>query len=128
MGGIRSMKKWVYYFIIFFVYLIFGDISIWWFNFFGSQAKKFDLSLSLSLILRSSLAWLINQAKPSQAQAFWHSHKFEFKLFFRLISSSSQIWAFVFYWRVKLKHTLLDKAWLVYNPMWTNLQVIYFLR
>ena len=83
--GFRSMIRWVYFIYIYiyiFVYLIFGDISIWWCNFFGSQAKKFDLSLSLNLILSMSLALLINQAKPGQT---------EFKLFGILTSSSSNI-------------------------------------
>ena len=70
-GGIRSIIKWVFYFI--FCLLDFCDISIWWCNFFGSQAKKLNLSSSLSL------TWLINQARPSQAQAFWYSHELEFK-------------------------------------------------
>ena len=52
---------------IYIYYLIFGDISIWRCNFFGSQAKKLDLSSSLSLILSSSLAWLINQAKSNSS-------------------------------------------------------------
>ena len=33
-----------------------------------SQTQKLDLSSTLSLILSLILAWLINQAKPSQAQ------------------------------------------------------------
>jgi len=36
---------------------------------------------------------------------------------FRLVSSSSQTWAFDFYWRAMLKYALLSKTWLVYNPM-----------
>ena len=95
--------------LLFFVYLIFGDISIWWCNFFGSQAKKLNLSSSLS----SSLAWLINQP---ELKLFGILTNLSSNIVFRLVSSSSQAWAFDFYWRAKLKHTLLDKAWIVYSP------------
>ena len=100
--------------LLFSVYLIFGDISIWWWNFFGSQAKKLDLSLSLN----SSLAWLINQAKPSQVELklFGILTSSSSNIVFRLISSLIQAHAFDFYWQTKFKHALLDKAWLIYSP------------
>ena len=109
----------IYIYIYIFVYLIFGDISIWWCNFFGSQAKKLDLSLSLSLILSLSLAWLINQAKPSQAKLkfFGILTSLSSNIVFRLVSNSSQVWAFDFYWWAKFKHTLLSKVWLIYGPL-----------
>ena len=50
--------------------------------FFRSQAQKLDPNLSLSLILRLSLAWLINQAKLSQDQVFWFFHEFNPKHYF----------------------------------------------
>ena len=100
--------------LLFFVYLIFGNISIWWCNFFGSQATKLDLSSSLS----SSLAWLINQVKPSRAKLKFFDilTSLNSNIVFRLVLSSSQAWAFDFYWQTKFKHALLDKAWLVYCP------------
>ena len=110
------MIKWVYYFILF---LFTWFLVIYAFDnviFFGSQAKKIDLSSSLSLILSSSLAWLINQAKSSQAQTFWHSYSSSSIIVFKFVSNSSQTWVFDFYWRAKLKHTLLNNAWLIYSP------------
>ena len=100
--------------LLFFVYLIFGNISIWWCNFFGSQATKLDLSSSLS----SSLAWLINQVKPSRAKLKFFDilTSLNSNIVFRLVLSSSQVWAFDFYWQTKLKNALLDKTWLVYYP------------
>ena len=117
--------------ILFFIfYLIFGDISIWWCNFCKSQAKKLNLSSSLSLVLSLSLAWLINQAKPSQAELkiFGILTSSSSNIIFRLVSISSQAWAFDFYWRAKLKHTLLSKTWLVYSPNLIRIQICFGCR
>ena len=64
-------------------------------QFFWSQTKKLDLSSSLILILSLSLAWLINQAKLSQAQIFWHSYEHEFEYCFQAclkLKASLRIW------------------------------------
>ena len=83
---------------ILFYYLFILDF--WWYmhlimQFFWSQTKKLDLSSSLILILSLSLAWLINQAKLSRAQIFWHSYEHEFKYCFQAclkLKASLRIW------------------------------------
>ena len=80
------------------------------------KLKSMISSLSLGLILSSSLAWLMNQAKPSQAQAFILIMSSSLNIICKLVSSSSQAWTFYFCCQAKLEHSLLDKAWLIYNP------------
>ena len=116
------MIKWVHILYIY-IYIYICLLDFWWYKhlmmqFFWSQAKKLDLSSSLSLILSSSLAWLINQAKPSRAELklFGILTSSSSNIVFRLVSSSSQAWAFDFYWQAKLKHVLFGKTWLVYRP------------
>ena len=69
----------------------------------------FDLSSNLSLILSLSLAWLINQAKSSQAKprsSFLVFPQAQVQTPFLGLSRD----------QAKFKHILLDKARLVYNP------------
>ena len=70
----------------------------------------FDLSSNLSLILSLSLAWLINQAKSSQAKpmsSFLVFPQAQVQTPFLGLSRD----------QAKFKHILLDKPRLVYNPM-----------
>ena len=100
-----QLIKWLCYFILFlfFVYFIFGDISVWWCNFFESQARKLDLGSTLSLILSSSLAWLINQAELKLFSILMSS---SLDNVFKLVLNLNQVWAFNFYLRVKIKLAL----------------------
>ena len=90
------------------------------------KLKSMILSLSLGLILSSSLAWLMNQVKPSQAELklLYFITCSSLNIICRLVSSSSQTWTFYFCYRTKLEHSLLDKAWLVYSP--TNVDARFF--
>ena len=82
------------------------------------KLKNMILSLSLGLILNSSLAWPMNQAKPSPVKfkLLYFITSSSLNFICRLISSSSQVWTFYFCCQVELEHSLLDKAWLVYSP------------
>ena len=83
------------------------------------------LNLSLSLILSSSLAWLMNQAELKFSYFIMSSN---LNIIFRLVSSSNQAWTFYFSCRTELEHLLLDKARLVYSPNWKWERLFYVLN
>ena len=70
---------------------------------------EFELDIKLELGLTNKLS----QAKPSSSLLAYH--KLKLKQYFRLVSSSSQAWAFEFYRRAKLEHASLGKTQLVYS-------------
>ena len=90
------------------------------------KLKSMILSLSLGLILSLSLAWLMNQTKPSQAELklLYFITCSSLNIICMLVSSSSQAWTFYFFCRAELEHSLLDKARLVYSP--TNIDSRFF--
>ena len=83
------------------------------------KLKSMILSLSLGLILGSFLAWLMNQAKPSQAKLnlLYFITSSNLNIICRFVSRLSQTWTFYFYCWAELEHSLLDKTWLVYSPI-----------
>ena len=83
------------------------------------KLKNMILSLSLRLILSSSMAWPMYQAKPSRAELklLYFITRSSLNIICRLVSSSSQAWTFYFYCWAELEHSLLDKTWLVYIPI-----------